>query len=175
MNNLTIATIGKSVGLWGEVKLHLHTDFEEQFKKGSSFLTDKNQKLTIENYNPQRGVVKFLGVTTLDDAKRLTNQKLLSSLEDSRENCELNDGEYFWFDIIGCEVKEDDKTLGKVKDIQRITANDMLEIKTDKSLVSQGLEKSFLIPYVKDVYIDRVDLENKTIYTKDAYSLLEIL
>ena len=175
MNNLTIATIGKSVGLWGEVKLHLHTDFEEQFKKGSSFLTDKNQKLTIENYNPQRGVVKFLGVTTLDDAKRLTNQKLLSSLEDSRENCELNDGEYFWFDIIGCEVKEDDKTLGKVKDIQRITANDMLEIKTDKSLVSKGLEKSFLIPYVKDVYIDRVDLENKTIYTKDAYSLLEIL
>ncbi len=175
MNNLTIATIGKSVGLWGEVKLHLHTDFEEQFKKGSSFLTDKNQKLTIENYNPQRGVVKFLGITTLDDAKRLTNQKLLSSLEDSRENCELSDGEYFWFDIIGCEVKEDDKTLGKVKDIQRITANDMLEIKTDKALVSQGLEKSFLIPYVKDVYINRVDLENKTIYTKDAYSLLEIL
>ena len=175
MNNLIIATIGKSVGLWGEVKLHLHTDFEEQFKKGSTFITDKNQKLTIENYNPKRGVVKFLGITTVDDAKRLTNQKLLSSEEDSRENCELSDGEYFWFDIIGCKVVEDSKTLGVVKDIQRITANDMLEIKTDKSLVSQGLEKSFLIPYVKDVYIDRVDLENKTIYTKDAYQLLEIL
>lgn len=175
MNNLTIATIGKSVGLWGEVKLHLHTDFEEQFKKGSTFITDKNQKLTIENYNPQRGVVKFLGITTLDDAKRLTNQKLLCSEEDSRKACKLEDGEYFWFDIIGCKVVEDDKILGVVKDIQRITANDMLEVKTDKALVNQGLEKSFLIPYVKDVYIDRVDLENKTIYTKDAYSLLEIL
>ena len=175
MNDLIIATIGKSVGLRGELKLHLHTDFEEQFKKGSTFQTDKNQKLTIQSYNSKRGIVKFLEINTVDEAKKLTNQKLLTSQEESRKNCKLDDGEYFWFDIIGCKVVEDGKTLGVVKDIQRIASNDMLEIKTDKSLVENGLKKSFLIPYVKNVYIDRVDLESKTIYTKDAYPLLEIL
>ncbi len=175
MNDLIIATIGKSVGLRGELKLHLHTDFEEQFKKGATFTTNKNQKLTIQSYNSKRGIVKFLEINTVDDAKKLTNQKLLTSQEDSRKSCELKDGEYFWFDIIGCKVVENEKTLGVVKDIHRIASNDMLEIKTDKSLVEQGLKNSFLIPYVKDIYIDRVDLESKTIYTKDAYSLLEIL
>ena len=173
--DLVIATIGKSVGLWGEVKLHLHTDFIEQFKKGASFTTNKNQKLIIEKYNHDRGVVKFLGISTLDDAKKLTNQQLLTTKEESYKNCELGDEEYFWFDIIGCKVVEDGKTLGVVKDIQRITANDMLEIKTDKTLTNDGLAKSFLIPYIKDVYIKSVDLESKTITTQNAIELLKVL
>jgi len=172
-NSLTIATIGKAVGLWGEVKLHLHTDFNSQFKKNATFLTNKNKELTIERYDPNRNLVKFLGVSTREDASKLTNQKLLSSIEESRKSCELNDNEYFWFDIIGCTVKEDDKTLGVVKDIQRLTTNDYLEVDVAKEL--QEYAKSFLIPYIKDVYIKKVDIENKTIYTKEAFSLLEIL
>ncbi len=170
---LTIATIGKAVGLWGEVKLHLHTDFDSQFQKGSIFTTNKNKKLTIEYYNHERNLVKFLGISTREDASKLTNQTLSSSIEDSRKVCELGEDEYFWFDIIGCKVVDDDKTLGVVKDIQRFSINDYLEIKTSDEFKSYA--NSFLIPYVKDIYIDRVDLENKTIYTKDAFGLLEIL
>jgi len=172
-DTLTIATIGKAVGLRGEVKLHLHTDFNSQFKKGSSFKTNKNKTLTIESYNPQKELVKFLGISTREDVQKLTNQKLLSTIDESRKNCELKNDEYFWFDIIGCKVVEDDKTLGIVKDIQRLTTNDYLEIKTDKEF--EEYAKSFLIPYIKDIYIQNVDIDNKTIYTKDAFSLLEIL
>jgi len=172
-DKLTIATIGKAVGLWGEVKLHLHTDFDSQFKKGTTFTTNKNQKLTIEKFDEARGLVKFLGITTREDAQKLTNQKLLTSIEQSREACELNEDEYFWFDIIGCTVVEDEKTLGVVKDIQRLSTNDFLEIKTSDEFKSYS--NTFLVPYIKDVYIDSVDLDTKTIYTKDAFGLLEIL
>ena len=172
-NKLTIATIGKAVGLWGEVKLHLHTDFDSQFKKGSIFTTNKNQKLTIQKYDKAKGLVKFEGISTREDVMKLTNQKLLSTKEESRKNCDLKEDEYFWFDIIGCKVVEDDKTLGVVKDIQRLTANDYLEVKTDSNYIEYA--KSFLIPYIKDVYIQDVDIKNKTIYTKDAFSLLEVL
>ena len=171
----TIATIGKSVGLRGEVKLHLHTDFISQFKPGATFQTSKNQTLTIEKYNHERGLVKFVGISTKEDASKLTNQTLLSSEEDSRKNCELDEGEYFWFDIIGCEIVEDEKVLGRVKDIQRLSVNDYLEIKTTDDLVKEGFAKSFLIPYIKNVYIERVDIENKKIFVKNSFELLKSL
>jgi len=172
-DSLTIATIGKAVGLWGEVKLHLHTDFDSQFKKGATFTTNKNLTLTIQKYDHDRGLVKFLNINTRDDVQKLTNQKLLTTIEKSREDCQLDEDEYFWFDIIGCKVVEDDKTLGVVKDIQRLTTNDYLEVKTSQEFKEYA--NTFLIPYIKDVYIKSVDLNNKTIYTKDAFSLLEIL
>ena len=171
----TIATIGKSVGLWGEVKLHLHTDFDSQFKAGTTFTTSKNQTLTIERYNHERGLVKFLGISTREDAAKLTNQTLMATEEESRKNCELQKDEYFWFDIIGCQVVEDDLILGEVKDIQRLTANDYLEVKTSNDLVKDGYAKSFLIPYVKKIYIDKVDIENKKIFVKNSLELLKSL
>ncbi len=170
-----IATIGKSVGLRGEVKLHLHTDFISQFKKGSFFTTSKNQTLKIENYNSKKGVIKFEGISTKEDASKLTNQTLLSSKEESRKNCELKDGEYFWFDIIGCEIIEDQKVLGKVIDIQRLSTNDYLEVKSANDLIKDGYAKSFLIPYIKDIYIDKVDIKNKQIFVKNSFELLKSL
>jgi 16S rRNA processing protein RimM len=133
MNNLlTIATIGRVVGLKGEVKLHLHTDFDSQFKRGATFTTSKNRKLIIEKFDKNKSIVKFLGISTREDAQKLTNQTISTTIKESRKSCELNDDEYFWFDIIGCKVVDDGKTLGIVKDIQRLTANDYLEVKTSK-------------------------------------------
>ena len=36
-DRLLVATIGKVVGLEGDLKLHLETDFIEQFSKGENF------------------------------------------------------------------------------------------------------------------------------------------
>ena len=172
-NSLTIATIGKSVGLWGELKLHLQTDFVEQFEPNSTWITNKNKTLTIQSYDHDRGLVKFVGISTKEDASKLTNQTLQTTVEKSREICNLGDDEYFWFDIIACKVVDDDKELGVVRDIQRLTNTDYLEIKTSKEY--EKYAKTFLVPYIKGVYIDSVDIEKKIIYTKNAYSLLEIL
>ena len=76
-------------------------------------------------------------------------------------------------DIIGCKIIDEDKELGVVKEIQRLTNTDYLEVKTFKEY--DNFAKTFLVPYIKDVYIDSVDIEKKIIYTKNAFSLLEIL
>lgn len=172
---LTIATIGKNVGLKGELKLHLHTDFVEQFQKGSTFVLKNQEIVKIQSFNLNRGVVKFEGYDSREDTLKLINQKLFTTENASRESCSLGDKEYFWFDIFGCEVYEDGKLLGVVKDIQRLTACDYIEITTDVSLVEKEMAKSFLIPYIQDIYIKSVDIKVKKIEVQSALELLEII
>lgn len=168
-----IAKLGKTVGLKGFVKIYIESDFPEQFKKGKTFTTNKKLTLTIQEYNPDREIIKFKEFDSVEDVKRLTNQELFTSQEDSRDNCELEDGEFFWFDIIGCAIVEGDKTLGVVKEIHRYPVDDYLEVTTSSELVEKELPKNFLIPYIKEEYILNVDLENKSIEVKGAYDILE--
>ena len=172
-NKVEIATIGKVVGLGGELKLHLQTDFVEQFVAGAKFTLKNGQSLEIDSYNPTRGLVKFTLYHVREEAAVLTNQKLYLTEEESRENCDLGENEYFWFDMIGSQVIDDGKVLGVIKDIERITTMDYLKITTDAALVKQELPNSFYIPYIMDVYVQRFDMQTKKLYTKDAFLLLE--
>ena len=65
-----VAKIGKTVGLKGQLKLHIDSDFPEQFKKNLILYTDKNQKLVIESYNATSKAVKFIGIDTIEAAKK---------------------------------------------------------------------------------------------------------
>lgn len=171
MQKVEVAKLGRAVGLKGEMKLHLLSDFPEQFKKGAKFkINDK--ELIVEYYNPKRGVIKFLGINTPEEAKKLINKIIYSSVEETREACELEEGEYFWFDIIGCEILEDGVRLGIVTDIQRLPSSDYLLIKTDEELVKKGKAKSFLIPYI-DKFIKDVNIDEKKIEVKEGLDILE--
>ncbi len=165
-----IAQIGRTIGLWGDLKFHIHTDFPEQFKVGNTYSSSRGD-LTIADINFTRGIVKFRGYESIDSAKKLTNVKIFSDIEQTKENCDLKEGQHFWFDIIGCSVKQDDEVLGEVTDIQRMADTDYLVIKTDEKLVKEDLSKSFLLPYI-DRYILSVGLEEKIVYTKDAKDIL---
>ena len=167
-----IATIGKCVGLHGDLKLHLHTDFPEQFRAGNSFVTDKKRELTIHSYNPRTALIQFVGYGDRTAASKLTNQKLFTTVEKSKEVCGLKEGEYFWFDMIGAAVKEGDLTLGKVAEIERIVNTDYLILETDAALVEKGLPKKFYIPYIPK-YVNHFDEARKTVFTEGAYDILE--
>ncbi|SFZ97845.1 16S rRNA processing protein RimM [hydrothermal vent metagenome] len=166
-----IAQIGRTIGLWGDLKLNLHTDFPEQFQIGSTFKTDRGE-LTISDINFKRGTVRFVGYESIDSAKKLTNAKMYTDLEKTKENCNLKDGEFFYFDIEGCTVVQDELVLGKVDDIQRMVDIDYLVINTDDALVEEGFSKNFLLPYI-DRYVVKSNIEEKKIYTKDAKDILE--
>ena len=166
-----IAQIGRTIGLWGDLKFHLHTDFPEQFKVGNTYKSNRGD-LTIADINFTRGIVKFSGYESIDSAKKLTNVKIFADISQTRENCDLKEGQHFWFDIIGCTVKQGDEVLGEVTDIQRMADTDYLVIKTDDILVKLDFSKSFLLPYI-DRYVLTVGLEEKVVYTKDAKDILE--
>lgn len=166
-----IAQIGRTIGLWGDLKFHIHTDFPEQFKVGTSYKTNRGE-LTIADINEKRGTIRFVGYESIDSAKKLTNTKIFADVAQTKENCDLEEGQHFWFDIIGCTVKQGDEVLGEVTDIQRMADTDYLVIKTDDTLVKDDLSKSFLLPYI-DRYVLTADTEQKIVYTKDAKDILE--
>jgi len=166
-----IAQVGKTHGLYGDLKLHLYTDFPEQFKVGYSFDSSIG-RLEISRINSKNSTIAFQGYNSIDDAKKLTNVKLYASLEETRGRCKLKEGEYFWFDLEGCNIVEDGNILGVVKEVQRLADIDYFFIQTDNSLIEEGLAKSFLIPNINR-YILSIDIENKIILVKDGKSILE--
>ncbi|SFP94298.1 ribosome maturation factor RimM [Hydrogenimonas thermophila] len=168
---LPIARIGKTVGLRGDLRLNLLSDFPEQFKKGATFMSDRGD-LTVSSFNAERGTIRFEGIDNIDDAKRLTNAYLYTTKEATEEACKLNEGEYFWYQIIGLEVDDNGNLLGKVEEIERLAGTDYLLVKTDPALVEDGFAKSFLVPYVER-YIDRVDLQEGKVFTTGAKVILE--
>ncbi len=169
---LHVATLGKTVGLRGDMKLHIQSDFPEQFKDGATFITKGDKKVKILSINQDKSMVQIDGYMSVESAKALTNTKLFTTYEDTRENCNLNDGEFFWFDIVGCKIVEDGKVLGEVSEIERISISDYLKIDTDSELIEAGEVKTFLVPYV-DHFVKNVDLESKTIEVQGALDILQ--
>ena len=168
MNKIPIAKIGKTFGVKGWVKLHLLTDFPEQFKAGKTFEADKIT-LTIENINRKNHTIKFVDFNTPEEAKKLTNRIIYSDTETSKEDIKLKKDEWFWFDIIGCEVIEDDKVLGVVEDINRINDIDYIVVKINKDLGYK--QQRFLFDFKR--HIVDVDIENKKIYVQNTLPILE--
>lgn len=167
-----IATIGKTVGLKGDMKLHLNSDFPEQFVNGTSFFINEKDSITLSEVNHDRGLVKITGCTTPEDAKKFTNIKLYTTLERTRKECHLDDGEFFWFDIEGCDIIENSKILGNVVEVDRLNASTYLKVNTDKSLVAKGFAKTFLIPF-HEPFLIKADIDKKIIEVDGAMDILE--
>ena len=154
---MLVAKLGRTVGVQGFVRLHNLSDFPEQFECGASFFDKNSRVLKIKARNAQS--VLFEGFESLESAKTLVNLELFQSVEKSRAGCKLNEGEFFYFDIIGLEVFENGLLLGVVKDILP-AGNDLLLIKSDESLVKKGFASEFYLPYV-DFYVKSVELGAK--------------
>jgi len=173
MDKIYIAKLGKTVGLKGFLKLHIDSDFPEQFKKGNTFTTNKNQVLTIESINFSNKTVKFEDINSIEDARKYINSQLFTTVEQTKQNCKLEDKQYFWFDLENCKIYEDEQFLGEIIDIHRYPSDDYFEIKTSTELLNDDFKvKTFLLPY-NDNYIVNVDIENKKITTKNAKDILE--
>jgi 16S rRNA processing protein RimM len=74
---LHIATIGKTVGIKGDMKFHIHCDFPEQFQNNSTFLTNKNNTITLSDVNHERGLIKIAGINSIEEEKKVYKYKTL--------------------------------------------------------------------------------------------------
>lgn len=169
---LHVATLGKTVGLKGDMKLHIKSDFPEQFYAGAEFLSKDASPIILDDVNKSRATVRLKGIHNPEDTKGFINQKLFTTYEATRDTIELEEGEFFWFDIVGCQVIENELLLGEVKEIERIGAIDYLSVETDASLVAKGESKDFLIPYHAPFLIE-ADIEAKTVAVEGCLDLLQ--
>ena len=171
ITNFFIAQVGKTHGLHGDLKFHLHTDFPEQFKVGYTFKTNSGS-LEILRVNLDRGIIAFKGYESIEYAKKLTNTKMYSTLKETKERCELKKGEHFWFEIEECNIVENGEILGKITEMQRLAEVNYMFIKTDEKLVKSGFAKTFLVPYIPR-YVLKTDIKAKIVSVIDAKEVLE--
>ncbi|NPA55936.1 MAG: 16S rRNA processing protein RimM [Epsilonproteobacteria bacterium] len=168
MNKIPIIKIGKAHGVRGWNKFHLLTDFPQQLKEGRTFKSDKIS-LTIQNIDRKNNLIKFQGYDTPEMAKKLTNRHLYTTQEESRKNIKLKPDEWFWFDIIGSKVIENDQTLGEVIDINRINDIDYVVVQINPQLGYK--QKRYLFDFKR--HIVDVDTDNQVIIVKDTLPILE--
>lgn len=149
--------IGKVLGthaLKGELKIRSYSDFNDQrFVIGNKlYLNNIEDPFIIKTVRIHKGnyLVSFEGLQDIN----LVEKYVGSIVYGLKEDVVLEDNEYFYDDLIGCKVKENDQVIGTVESIYFNGAQDILNVKTTKRTIA--------IPYV-DAFIVDEDIENKVI------------
>lgn len=127
--NIEVGKLGKTIGINGEFLFHISSDFASFLKPGITLMEDRTRTLlTIKTFTSKHGKhhISFTQIDSKERAQAFVNARLWASEQDTRAHCELKEGEFFYFDIIGLDVIEGGEKLGVVRDIERIGAVDYL-------------------------------------------------
>ncbi len=163
---LAIGKILKPWGIKGKVKIFSYAESPETFQGLSElYLQGTQGAVTLELETAtahKKGVLlKFKGRDSIKEAEELTG---LTLYMDKKDLCPTEEGEYFWFQLIGMTVKTDEgKLLGTIKHIMNTGSNDVY-------VVQQG-GRELLIPAIREV-IQEVDVDQKTMIISPMEGLL---
>ncbi|WP_414716491.1 ribosome maturation factor RimM [Tatumella sp. UBA2305] len=164
MNSLVLGKMGAAYGIRGWLKVFSSTeDAERIFDYQPWFIQRAGQWQQIElegwkNHN-QDMIIKVKGIDDRDAAAQLTNCEILV---DSTQLPTLEEGDYYWKDLIGCQVVNvDGYGMGKVIDMMETGSNDVLVVKANLKDAFGAKER--LIPFLYEQVIRKVDLATGTI------------
>jgi 16S rRNA processing protein RimM len=156
MTEERLLNIGKVVnthGIKGEIKVYPQTDFPEvRFKVGNKltmFSPEGGQPITIEivasREQKKMYVLKIKGFDNINQVEKYKGWEIKTSEAD---RVELEEGEYYLRDIIGCMVETDEgETLGTITDVLSPAANDIWVVK-----LASG--KELLLPVIDEVVLE---------------------
>ena len=149
VKEIIVGKIGAARGLDGTVRIIPLTDFEGRFD-GLEEISVGGKIFAVESVKHIGGqlFIKFAGVDSRESARALTNKFLTV---DRKDAAPLDDGEFYIFDVIGCEVFDGDKKIGTVTNVLRTGSNDVFEV-----------DKNILIPALKTV-VKAIDIAAKKI------------
>jgi 16S rRNA processing protein RimM len=155
-SQIVVGRLGGAHGVRGWMKIMSYTRPRENIFSYSPWLIYKDdswQEIEVEE-SQQRGerlLVKLSDINTPEDARVFLNCDIAIKRE---QLLALNEGEYYWHDLIGLDVfNQDGINLGSINEITETGANDVLVIKE-----KGDSKKNILIPLVMDVYVKQVDL-----------------
>ncbi len=156
--------IGKIInyfGIKGEVKIISDFEYPDKvFKEGINFYIGKDKELEIVNthrVHKSYHLVSFKGKDNINDILKYKN----SYVYVKRNDLNLGESEYLYRDLIGFEVYDKDKLIGRVIDYT-YSSNVLLKVKG---------EKVFYLPLI-DNYVRKIDKENKKIITSGGEDLI---
>lgn len=165
-NFIAIGKITKTIGIKGNLKIISLTDFPERFLKLKKIFlyNEKNRGFYI---NKLSGKYEFK-ITECKIYDKYINLKLedYDSIEKSNElvnlilmideslRVKLDDGNYYFYELVDSEIFDKDKLIGKVVSVVNYGSGDLFNV------TSNG--KEILIPYRKE-FVKNIDVKNKRI------------
>ncbi len=143
---IAVAALGRPRGNRGELTATSLSSKPERFARLRSVrLVGDGTSYEVEEVWEHSGelVFKFKGVDSISDAEKLRGAEVQVPRS---ERVELDPGEYFHSDLIGCEVRDraSGRTIGKVTNFEEFGGPPLLEI--DGGRIS--------IPFVKAICVD---------------------
>ena len=155
---IIIGKIGAARGLDGTLKIIPLTDFEGRFD-GLEKISVGGKIFRVEAVEHIGGQIfmKFAGVDNREAARALTNNFLTV---DRKDAAPLAEGEFYTFDIIGCEIFDGEKKIGTVTNVLKTGSNDVFEV-----------DGKTLIPALKSV-VKSIDIAAKKIVVSEKWSVV---
>ena len=160
---IAVGHVTRAHGIKGEVAVEVRSDEPGRFAHGATVFTESGRSLEVERSQPHGGrmLLKFAGVEDRTSAEALRGTVLVVP---ESWLAELPDGEYWPFQLAGCEVvTESGRSLGAVSEVIPNPAND-LWVAVD----GEGAET--LVPAIRDVIVE-VDIEAKRVLVRDVPGL----
>lgn len=164
-----IARAVKTHGLKGEVVAELLTDFPERFEDLEEVVLvspgGEQKAGSIQDFwfQKDRVVLKVGGYDDVDAAKELIGYEFAVPESD---RVQLEDGEFYDWELEGCTVKVGDESIGQVRSVLKTGGTEIL-IVIDES----GKEK--LVPLASDIVVE-IDTSAKTITVDPPEGLLDL-
>ncbi len=158
---IVIGRIGGAHGVKGWMKIMSFTRPKENIFKYSPWLIQIDeswQPIEVEDsqLRGERLLIKLADIESPEQARLYMNCDIAIQREQLPD---LEEGEYYWHDLIGLEViNQEQVSLGEVSEIAETGANDVLVLYSGKKD-----KKNILIPLVMDVYVMQVDLTARQI------------
>ncbi len=167
MKFIAYGKILKPHGLKGEIKVLPYSTSPENFKQVQYIYTEPDSK------NPQRHkvsdkrfhkhfiIAKLQNVNSIEEAEALRNKEVHV---DRNELPSKQEDEYYWFELIGLNVYDENECLiGQVDSLIDNTAQPILVIKN-------GSEE-YMVPFI-DRFVKEVDLNSSKIAVESIADLI---
>lgn len=159
-----VGKLGSTYGIRGWLRIYSSTEQAESiFDYQPWFLKIKGawQPTELENWRHHNHeiIVKLKGVDDREAAQILANIEIGVDLSVFPE---LEEGDYYWHDLIGCSVINlEGYAMGTVTEMMETGSNDVLVVKANTKDAFGKQER--LIPFLYEQVVKRVDLTTKTI------------
>ncbi|MEQ9305842.1 MAG: ribosome maturation factor RimM [Marinoscillum sp.] len=162
-----LGNVVKTHGLKGEIVISLDVDHPESYQEMESVLVDVNGKLVpffIESLHMQgdRAITALEDIESIDEAKTLVGKDLYLPLKFLPK---LPEGQYYYHELIGFDFYDQDKYLGKVKEVYEMPTNHLLNVDYNGTEV--------LVP-AEDAILNSVNLAEQKIIATLPEGLLEV-
>jgi 16S rRNA processing protein RimM len=156
MEYIKIGSIINTFGIRGELKIKSYTDFPEmRFKVGQTiyiYYQDKYVPVVVKRMREHKGFI-LLTFEDLENINLVEKYKNCDLYIDLQHVHTLNQGEYYFFQLKGCDVYYNNSMIGKVQAVEE-GYQTILRIKVK--------DKEMLVPYV-DRFVKGIDVEHKRI------------